>query len=475
MRLKRLSSEPQRKPRSAMSATKEAFYIFASPTKTLEDSPSTVFCKVDGEPLAQTLCSLFTSAHADSNGIPTFHCKAGNLVSVEEQLLLNEAIDCLAIYDHPDPGVYDPSPSQHTLFLAQCATRARNFEELVRRANHPGSQAKLGDLPGISAAERRNSDFIILMSLAQAYYKILECTCSNQSQFAAMDLRLNHAYLWTVDIITNLLKNSEGLEDFPIPFEPIFSNLFPSSIQDVDWRDMVAPEAERFLSTVQQYVYSKRAYDPKEGTLESGFVKFFRAQVDEAIKMAVEYEERMRQHTDADRTRMHRHRQQTDRPTSNTATDVNTPIAKRDIVFISYSHKDKKHLNDLLPHLKPLERAGRISSWSDQQITPASKWFDEIKAALARTSVALMLVSSDFLASDFIDKHELGPLLKEAEVGGVKILWVLIRDCMYRETPLAQYQAVLPPDQPVAKMRTPERDTAWRKVCEKIQEAAIQA
>ena len=85
-----------------------------------------------------------------------------------------------------------------------------------------------------------------------------------------------------------------------------------------------------------------------------------------------------------------------------------------------------------------------------------------------------MLVSSSFLASDFIHEHELGPLLKEAEVGGVKILWVLIRDCLYQETPLAHYQAVLPPDQPVAKMRMPERDTAWRKVCEAIKQAANQ-
>ena len=81
-----------------------------------------------------------------------------------------------------------------------------------------------------------------------------------------------------------------------------------------------------------------------------------------------------------------------------------------------------------------------------------------------------MLVSSDFLASSFIHEHELGPLLKEAEIGGVKILWVLIRDCLYKETPLAQYQAVLPTDQPIAKMRVPDRDTAWRKVCESIKE-----
>ena len=107
------------------------------------------------------------------------------------------------------------------------------------------------------ADERRNSGLIILMMLAQAYYKILECTFSNESWFTALDLRLNHSYLWTITNITNLLKNHEGLEDFPAPFKPVFSSLYPSNIRDVDWEDMVAPDAEQFLSAVQQDVDSK--------------------------------------------------------------------------------------------------------------------------------------------------------------------------------------------------------------------------
>ena len=145
--------------------------------------------------------------------------------------------------------------------------------------------------------------------------------------------------------------------------------------------------------------------------------------------------------------------------------------ALRDQVFISYSHQDKRLMNELLTHLKPQMRSG-IKVWSDKQIAPGSKWFDEIRAGLRTTSVAVLLVSPDFLASDFIHEHELGPLLKEAEAGGVRILWVPIRASAWEETPLQKYQAVLPPDRPLAQMEKPDRDEAWVRVCKEIKRAA---
>ncbi len=155
------------------------------------------------------------------------------------------------------------------------------------------------------------------------------------------------------------------------------------------------------------------------------------------------------------------------------ATEVKTVLAARRKggVFISYSHKDTKFLEELLAHLKPLERVGRISAWSDKQIEPGTKWFQEIKTALAASTVVLMLVTKDFLASDFIHEHELGPVLKDAEAGGVQILWVLVRACAYKETALQHYQAAIPPDKPLAEMKA-ERDRAWVRVCEAIKRAA---
>ena len=144
--------------------------------------------------------------------------------------------------------------------------------------------------------------------------------------------------------------------------------------------------------------------------------------------------------------------------------------SQRDKIFISYSHRDKKFLNELLAHLKPLERVGRISAWSDLQIQPGSQWMEQIQKALALTKVAVLLVTKDFLASDFIVENELAPLLKAAKEDGVAIRGVLVRDCNWKRTPLKDFQAAYPPDKPLAGMSW-SRDSAWVAVCEEIEEA----
>lgn len=145
--------------------------------------------------------------------------------------------------------------------------------------------------------------------------------------------------------------------------------------------------------------------------------------------------------------------------------------AIRDQVFIGYSHKDKRWLDDLQTHLKPYVRKGSVTLWSDKQIAPGSKWFLKIKVALASTKVAVLLVTPDFLASDFIHEHELTPLLKEAEKGDVRIIWITVRACAYKETPLKDYQAAIDPDKPLANMNKADRDKSWVKICEEIKKA----
>ncbi|MCJ7777228.1 MAG: toll/interleukin-1 receptor domain-containing protein [Sedimentisphaerales bacterium] len=146
--------------------------------------------------------------------------------------------------------------------------------------------------------------------------------------------------------------------------------------------------------------------------------------------------------------------------------------AIRNQVFICYSHKDERWLNDLQIHLKPHVRNG-LTAWSDKQIAPGSKCLPEIETALASAKVAVLLVTPYFLDSDFIHEKELGPLLKKAEKGKVRIIWIPVRACAYKETPLKDYQAAGNPDNPLANMKA-ERDKVWVKICEEIKEAVLE-
>jgi hypothetical protein len=138
-------------------------------------------------------------------------------------------------------------------------------------------------------------------------------------------------------------------------------------------------------------------------------------------------------------------------------------------VFISYSHADKKWRDRLYVFLKPLESDGTVVRWDDTEIRPGQNWRNEIKRAIDKAKIAVLLVTADYLASDFIRDNELPPLLAAAEEDGAVIMPVVVSPCLFNETTnLSKFQAVNSPSKPLSNMSKSAQAELWVKLTKDI-------
>ena len=128
-------------------------------------------------------------------------------------------------------------------------------------------------------------------------------------------------------------------------------------------------------------------------------------------------------------------------------------------VFISYCHADVAWLDRLKIHLRPLVRRTALDLWDDSRILPGQAWQEEIAKALARARVAILLISADFLASDFVVNNELPPLLHAAAHRGLLMLPLIVSPCFFSEhEELSRYQSVNRPDSPLSGMSSSDAE-----------------
>ena len=115
-------------------------------------------------------------------------------------------------------------------------------------------------------------------------------------------------------------------------------------------------------------------------------------------------------------------------------------------VFISYSHEDKELMKRLKKHLGVLERQQLLDVWVDTKLKTGEKWKDRLHEEMSAARVAVLLISADFLTSDFVQDEEVPKLLKAHEDDGMCLFPVLLWPCTWKRVPWLASLQLRPPD-----------------------------
>jgi formylglycine-generating enzyme required for sulfatase activity len=131
-------------------------------------------------------------------------------------------------------------------------------------------------------------------------------------------------------------------------------------------------------------------------------------------------------------------------------------------LFFSYSHRDEALRDELAKHLRPLEREGAIRPWHDRRIDAGGDWHGAISEHLETADVVLLLISSDFIASDYCFDVEMTRALARHDAGEARVIPVILRPSDGRTQRLARLQALPTDARPVTEW--PDRDAAFLDV-----------
>lgn len=141
-------------------------------------------------------------------------------------------------------------------------------------------------------------------------------------------------------------------------------------------------------------------------------------------------------------------------------------------VLISYSHQDEALKNQLLKHLSLLKRQGVIRDWHDRDIEAGFEWRREIEAHLESAEIVLLLISSDFLASDFCFNIEMKRAIERHDQGQACVIPVFLRPCDWKGAPFGKLQGLPADAEPVTSNRWSSVDEAFVMVASGIRKAA---
>jgi hypothetical protein len=126
-------------------------------------------------------------------------------------------------------------------------------------------------------------------------------------------------------------------------------------------------------------------------------------------------------------------------------------------LFISYSHRDEAYCDRLKTHLSNLRRQGIIDDWHDRKIVPGEDWASQIDQHINSAKVILLLISSDFMASDYCWDTELARAMERHEAGDATVIPIILRPTDWSGTPFSKLQALPKNAKPIVEWDNEDR------------------
>jgi hypothetical protein len=142
-------------------------------------------------------------------------------------------------------------------------------------------------------------------------------------------------------------------------------------------------------------------------------------------------------------------------------------------IFCCYAREDQKLLNDLKAQLAPMERGRQIHLWADTDIDAGNEWKKEIDAHLNQAQIILLLISPDFMASEYCYSTEMKRAMERHQAGETQVLPIILRPALWKATPFGGLQALPTDAKPVLSAFWHSKDEALLNVAEGIRKAVL--
>lgn len=137
-------------------------------------------------------------------------------------------------------------------------------------------------------------------------------------------------------------------------------------------------------------------------------------------------------------------------------------------VFISYCHADQELRGQLQTHLALLRRQGYADIWTDHCIRPGEDFESTISTALEEADIILLLVSPDFINSEYCYGVEMKRALERAATGEAEVVPVILRPCDWMTSDFGRMKALPTDGVPIVKF--PSRDDGFFDVVKQLRE-----